>query len=386
MRIGIDARLFYQTNVCKYITNLIKNLQEIDYKNDYVLFVKNEDYENVKFQISSRQGRNKFQIIKADIKWHSIEEQIKFPYILERENLDLVHFPYFSVPILYKRPYIITIHDLIIHHFPTGKASTLPGHLYILKILVYKYVIKRAAQKAKKVISVSNSTKEEIMDHLKIPQDKIKVIYEAADQQISNPKSQIANKSINTKSKIQNPKYFLFVGNVYPHKNTERMIKAFEILLKYFPDTLLFFAGKQDYFYTRLEKIIKDEGLANNVRLLGFVQDENLAALYKNAVALVVPSLMEGFGLPALEAMANKCLVLASSIPALKEVCQKNAIYFDPYDIDDIAGKMKMAYLKDFDGEIIERAFERSKELSCEKMAEETLRVYENMGILTNGR
>ena len=382
MKIGIDARLFNQTGVGRYTSNLIENLLKIDKNNNYVLFVRNEDFDQVKLKIKnltrSTSSGQELQIIRVDIPWHSIKEQVYFSQILNNENLDLVHFPYFSVPISYNRPFIVTIHDLIIHHFPTGKASTHPSFIYMLKILGYKYVISRACKNAKKIIAVSKATKDEIVDHLKIPEDKISVIYEAADQQISNPKSQIANKSINTKSKIQNPKYFLFVGNVYPHKNTERMIKAFEILLKYFPDTLLFFAGKQDYFYTRLEKIIKDEGLANNVRLLGFVQDENLAALYKNAVALVVPSLMEGFGLPPLEAMSNMCLVLASDIKALKEICGEDALYFDPYDENDMAEKMKAAYLGEFDREIIERGFERSKEFSWRKMAKETLKIYKD--------
>jgi len=82
---------------------------------------------------------------------------------LEKEELDLVHFPYFSVPIYYRRPFVITIHDLIIHHYPTGKASTLPSPIYYAKLLGYKYVIKKAAQKAQKVITVSEATKEEIV-------------------------------------------------------------------------------------------------------------------------------------------------------------------------------------------------------------------------------
>jgi len=366
VKIGIDARLINQTGVGRYIQNLILQLSEIDKKNDYTLFVRKEDKENLKSQISNL----KWKIVIADIPWHSIKEQVQFAEILNREKLDLAHFPYFSVPIPYKRPFIVTIHDLIIHHFPTGKASTHSSLVYMFKILGYKYIISKACKKAKKIIAVSKATKDEIVDHLKVPQDKIKVIYEGVDDKITNSRSQIPNKS-------QNKKYFLFVGNVYPHKNVERLLKSFNIFLQYFPNTLLTFVGKEDFFYKRLKETVNKMDLDKKIIFYSGVLDKELGALYENSIAVVVPSLMEGFGLPALEAMANSCLVLASSIPSLKEICGENAIYFDPYEVDDMAEKMKKAYLKEYDEKIIERGFERSKEFSFHKMAEETLKIYE---------
>src|ERR1035437_588767 len=151
MKIGIDARLWNQTGVGRYIRNLVKNLQEIDLKNNYVLFVKPADFENVKSQITNP----KWKIIKSDINWHTVSEQVKFVLVLNKEKLDLVHFPYFSVPILYNKPFVVTIHDLIINHFSTGKASTLAYPLYLAKRAAYKFVIKRAAEKAKKIITPS---------------------------------------------------------------------------------------------------------------------------------------------------------------------------------------------------------------------------------------
>src|SRR3989344_4296296 len=106
MTIGIDCRLIRQTGVGRYINNLIENLLEIDKKNNYVVFVRKEDFDQVKFKIKNL----KLKIIPIDISWHSFREQTQFPKILESQKLDLVHFPYFSVPILYKGPYVITIH------------------------------------------------------------------------------------------------------------------------------------------------------------------------------------------------------------------------------------------------------------------------------------
>ena len=132
MKIGIDIRLWNQTGVGRYIRNLVLNLAEIDKKNGYVLFARSEDFQSIKSEIKNPN----WKLVKADIKWHSISEQINFPSILNKENLDLVHFPYFSVPIFYNKPYVLTIHDLIIDHFPTGKASTLFLPFYYFKIIL----------------------------------------------------------------------------------------------------------------------------------------------------------------------------------------------------------------------------------------------------------
>ncbi len=120
--------------------------------------------------------------------------------------------------------------------------------------------------------------------------------------------------------------------------------------------------------------------LTDKVIFLQNVNDEELASLYKNAIALVMPSLMEGFGLPALEAMANNCLVLASDIPSLIETCGNVALYFDPYNPKDIAEKIKAVCFNDlnhFSKNRIE-GLERAKVFSWLKMAKETLKVYEH--------
>jgi len=364
MRIGIDARLWSQTGVGRYIRNLVKNLQKIDFKNNYVLFVRTADFENVKSQITNP----KWKIIKSDINWHTISEQIKFTSVLNKQKLDLVHFPYFSVPIFYNRPFVVTIHDLIINHFPTGKASTLALPLYQLKLLGYKYVIKKAAQKAKKIITVSNATKDEIIDHLNIKENKIEVIYEAVDDKfkIENLKLKIGKYS----------KYFLYVGNAYPHKNLERLIQAFNEISKDYKDLKLILVGNKDYFYSRLEK----ENKSDRIVFHGKATDDELLSFYSNAIALVIPSLMEGFGLPVLEAMSLKCLVIASDIPAFIEIAENEILYFNPKDINDLREKLKDVIDNEskYKKEILDRAFEITKKFSWEKTARETLKVYES--------
>ncbi len=173
MKIGIDARLIKQTGVGRYVQELARNLAEIDKKNNYVLFLRTKDSQ---LQVS---GSN-FKIKSVDIRWHSLKEQIVMPWVLWKEHFDLVHFPYFSVPILYPGKFVVTIHDLILDHFDTGKASTWPVFIYKIKRLGYKLVMWIALHRAAKIITVSETTKREIVEHYKISPEKVAVTYESA--------------------------------------------------------------------------------------------------------------------------------------------------------------------------------------------------------------
>ncbi len=381
MRIGIDCRLWNESGVGRYIRNLVKHLQVLDKKNEYILFVLNKDYE----QLNSQFSNGNFHLRKADIRWHSIEEQINFPLLLNNQNLDLVHFPYFSVPFLYKRPFVVTIHDLILYDYSTGEASTLPLPLYKAKLLGYKFIISSAAKNSKKIIVPTNAVKEDILRNLKIASEKIVVTYEGIDETVSSIEYKELSMKKNTKYKILNTKYFLYVGNAYPHKNLERLLEAFQqfkIQNSKFKipvqNSKLILVGKEDFFYKRLKEKVKKMDVGDSIQFFGEVSDWELKELYKNAKALVLPSLMEGFGLPALEAMSNNCQVLASNTPALKEVCQDAAIYFDPYDVDDLAKKMEDINSNNgYDySENIKKGFQRSKMFSWKKMAEQTLKIY----------
>ncbi len=371
MRIGIDARLWNETGVGRYIRNLVENLLAIDSKNEYILFLTAKACQELKTQNAKRKNTpQNVTLIETNITWHSIEEQLGFSKILEKENLDLVHFPYFSIPIFYNKPFVMTIHDLIIHHFPTGKASTLPYPIYFLKRLGYKYVIKKAAQKAVKVIAVSQATKDEIVKHLHVSSDKIAVTYEGVEQRA---------KSKEQRAKSKDKEYILYVGNAYPHKNLERLIEAFALVVREFPEAKLVLVGKKNYFYDRLEEKVGKMGLKKSILFSGNVSDQELQSLYQDTQALIVPSLMEGFGLPGLEAMQSDCLVLASDIPSLREIYKDAAVYFDPLAVDSLHATIRevLENKKKF-ANYIEKGKKRALFFSWEKMAKETLKIYES--------
>ncbi|HSW89139.1 MAG TPA: glycosyltransferase family 1 protein, partial [Candidatus Saccharimonadales bacterium] len=300
MRIGIDGRLWNETGVGRYIRNLVANLAEIDKQNEYILFLRKKEYDTL-----ITPGNN-FRKRLADVQWHSFAEQTTFLNILYKENLDLMHFPYFSFPIFYKRPFVVTIHDLILFYYPTGKASRLPAFLYQLKLFAYERLMHHAVAHAEKILSVSNATKNELIHQLHADPEKVVVTYEG-----ENLETTIAPLGTDTGIHIPN-QYFLYVGNAYPHKNLEKLLKAFEEFSEETPQVDLVLVGKEDYFYEELQRKILEFKLVNSVTLVTSVTDAQLQSLYRGAIALVMPSLMEGFGLPTVEAMANNCLVLAS--------------------------------------------------------------------------
>src|SRR6185369_7835758 len=364
MRIGIDGRLWSETGVGRYIRNLVWELQNLDKENEYVLFV------TTGFKIQDLRLKNKnWKVVETDIHWHSVAEQTKFPNILYKENLDLMHFPYFSLPILYAKPFVVTIHDLIINHFPTGKASTLPYPLYMVKRLGYKFVMDHAVKNSQKIIVPLNSVKEDVIKEFDIPKEKVCVTYEGVESRIKNQESRK-----NTKYEIPDTKYFVYVGNAYPHKNLDFLIDGFGEFKKEFTDDVkLILVGKDDFFYKRLRGRIERENIENIV-LKHSVSDEELFALYANATAFVSASLMEGFGLSPLEAMSSSCPVLVSDIPSFREVCQDSAFYFDPKSVESLSHALDNVLSLDSKKrqEHIKNGLARVNDFSWKKMAEET--------------
>lgn len=370
MKIGIDCRFWSQTGVGRYTRNLIIELNKLDKKNDYVLFVRSEDFNEIKSMVNLPRSKagGQWSMVRCNIKWHSIAEQILFPAVLNRHELDLVHFPYFSHPIFYNKPFVITIHDLIINHFPTGKASTLPLPVYVLKLLAYQKILKHAVKKSKKIIVPLEFVKNDLVRTLNVPQSKIEVIPEGFDENIKQSKNQ------NTKYHMPNTKYLLYVGNAYPHKNLIKLIEGFyKANLK---NVNLVMVGKDDYFYKQLEK-----KKFRNLIFLHDVADSELFHLYSNSIAAVSASLMEGFGLLPLEAFGSGTIPVISNIPSFREVCGGSAIYFNPQDADDIAQKLIEAskLSKEKRKEMIDEGKEIVKKFSWSKMAKQTLRAYNSL-------
>lgn len=175
-------------------------------------------------------------------------------------------------------------------------------------------------------------------------------------------------------------KYFLYVGNAYPHKNLERLLEAMLQVTGYKSQVKLVLVGNEDYFYKKLKDKVKEMGLEDVIVFWGPADRKELANLYKNAIALVFPSLMEGFGLPAIEAMANGCLVMVSDIPVFHEVLGEAAVYFNQDDMNDLAEKMIDVIGEPEKYESFKtKGFDQARRYSWQKLARQTLAIYQEL-------
>jgi len=373
MRIGIDARLYGTKHggIGRYIQELIKNLELEDQSNEYYILLSAEGF------ATYEPGQKNFHKVKASYKIYGLGEQLLLPILLYKYNLNLMHFPHFNVPWLYAKRYIVTIHDLIISHYPSSRSTTLNPLLYRLKLLVYNLVVKQAAQRAFKIIAVSEFTKSDIVRFLKINPFKIHVVYEGVDlpAQVGDC-SQVLNK-LNLDNN-----FILYVGSAYPHKNLEKLAEAFGSVKKDFPELKLVLVGRDNFFYQRLkaelkEKLTNETSVLDSIIFAGYLNDEDLACLYQSAKAYVFPSLLEGFGLPPLEAANYGLPVISSKASCLPEVLGESAVYFNPESLIEMTEKIEEVLGDEtLRQKLIIAGHENLTRFSWRKMAEEILALY----------
>jgi glycosyltransferase involved in cell wall biosynthesis len=373
VRIGIDARFLGPegTGVGRYVEKLLEQLQEIDHENKYVVFLRKSNYYLF-------QPRNpNFAKVLADARWYSLKEQLLMPLKINQVRVDLMHFPHFNISIFSSKPFVVTIHDLTKNEYYGASSTTRVLPVYYLKHKVYEGVISLAVNRSRKIIVPTNFTKQKLMTSFDVAEDKIRVTYEAADKVFAEwgrkAVSEGKVRQILYKYGLTRP-YLVYVGNAYPYKNLDRLLEALKLMD---PKVKLINPCTRSSFYDRLAERVKVLGLKNRVILPGFVPDEDLAVLYKAAEAYVFPSLSEGFGIPMLESFAVGLPVVASNASCLPEVGADAALYFDPCSPTDMAEKIqKVISDKDLRREMVEKGLKRAAEFSWRKMAEETLRVY----------
>jgi glycosyltransferase involved in cell wall biosynthesis len=366
MKIGIDCRMYSPafTGIGRYVLELTENLQKIDHENEYVLFFNDPEFRHYK----PKSERIKKVLVNAQ--HYSLAEQIRFPRILKKEKLDLMHFTHFNAPIFYNRPFVTTIHDLTLTLFP-GQKMTSPFHR-----LAYHAVIKHAVKKARKVIAVSKNTKNDLKKFLGVKKDKVEVIYEGVNPEFKETKGHRIE-IVRKKYGLIKP-FLLYTGVFRSHKNLVNLIKAFNILKKsYKLDSNLVITGREDKHYPEIKNTIDELKLRDDVVLPGLVPEEDLISLYSAAEVYVFPSLYEGFGLPPLEAMKCGTPVACSHASCMPEICGNAAAYFDPEDISDMAKQIHKVYTDPhLQKQLIKNGHQQVNKYSWEKMAQETLKLY----------
>lgn len=383
-RIGIDARFYgpIGKGLGRYTQEIVDNIIKLDEVNEYVIFLTQANFEQFVCD-----GERVTKVL-ADVRWYTLKEQLIMPWLLAKARLDLVHFPHFNVPFLYFGKFVVTIHDLILIKYPTVRATTLSPWLYWLKNWAYRAVIWLAVHRAREIITVSEFTRQDVLKHFSLPSDKVKVIYEGVANLAKSRDSLFAKNSHDKEAlsryNISKP-FLLYVGNVYPHKNLERLLKVFGKIRNKQPDLRLVLVGKGDYFYEQLKaKATKmslwQTGPKSPIIFSGYVSDDDLEILFKEALAYVFPSLYEGFGLPPLEAMAKGCAVVSSDRSCLPEILGEAALYFNPEDETDMEAKIAKIISDDsLRSKLIAKGYEQVKLYSWWECARATNVIYKKV-------
>jgi glycosyltransferase involved in cell wall biosynthesis len=324
VRIGIDARKLHDFGIGTYIRNLLRQLARIDSQTDFVILCRPEDRGTL-----AALGEN-FRPVPETSGNYSVAEQITIPLALLRERVTLFHAPHYVLPPLVRCRSVVTIHDCIHLMFP----QYLPNRF----ALAYaKTSMRLAARRATRIMTVSESSKRDILRYVDTQPEKIDVIYNAYDDRFAIEPREDDVVRVRERYQLQD-EFVLYAGNVKPHKNLERLIEAFHLVRKRGLDHLkLVLIGDEISKYTALRRAVHQHQLHKYVRFLGYLPEDTLAVMYRLAGVFVFPSLYEGFGLPPLEAMASGTPVVTSNVSSLPEVAGDAAVLVDPYNPHAIA-------------------------------------------------
>jgi glycosyltransferase involved in cell wall biosynthesis len=364
VRIGIDARKLQDFGIGTYIRNLLRELAKLDRQTEYVLLTKPEHMD-----VAKTLGEN-FRAVPDSSGQYSIAEQISVPFAVRRERVDLFHATHYVLPALTPSRSVVTIHDCIHLMFPDYMRNRL-GYAYARASLY------TAAHKSDRIFTVSEQSKRDILKFFNVPPEKIVVTPNAIDDRFSVPPSEEHVMQIRERYQLSHS-YLLYVGNIKPHKNLERLIEAFHLVRSQGRSELeLIIIGDEISKLQSLRRAIHKYDIHRSVRFLGYVPDNTLAVLYRLASVFVFPSLYEGFGLPPLEAMASGTPVVTSNVSSLPEVVGDAAVLVDPYSAEAIAdgilSVLRSTHLRD---DLRERGLKRAQEYSWARSVQRVRDIY----------
>lgn len=355
--IAIDARII-NSSTGRYVERLIHYLEKIDTTNTYSILVRKKDEH---FYTPTNPN---FTVRVANYADYSFSEQVGFLRFLNKLNADLVHFCMPQQPILYRKPHVTTVHDLTLLKTYNSDKNWL---LFHIKQLVGKAVFKIISHTSAKIFVPTKYTQQDLENYTQAAVGKTVLTYESADKLHAHK---------TTPYKHGFKQYLLYVGQQSDYKNIVRLGEAHQQLLKKYPDLGLILVGKlnasaqknKDYFTKHKFR---------NIEFTGFVPDEQRDWLYDNAAAYVFPSLMEGFGLPGLEAMQYDAPVISSNATCLPEVYEAAAHYFNPYDVTDMARAInEVLQSKSLQRKLVRQGRMQVKKYSWKQMAQQTLEQY----------
>jgi glycosyltransferase involved in cell wall biosynthesis len=387
MRIGVDATCWgNKRGFGRFTRELLEAILEIDTTNEYLFFIdgNTEDRDAIPPRVKKIVAKTDISPLKAASA--DSRRSLKDLWAMSREVLrhktDVFFFPasYSYFPVFNRTKIIVTLHDVIAEHhpeliFPNAKSK-----------FFWKLKQNAAIRQANLIATVSEYSKQQIVEYFKLPASRLRVISEAARPIFKVMPSNGATCEVLARYGLKtDEKFLLYVGGISPHKNLSAMINAFADIAKNQPELKLVLVGDytDDPFfsaYPALKKQVAELGLANKVVFTGFIADEDLVYLYNAAALLVFPSLEEGFGLPAIEAMACGTPVAASNRGSLPEVLGTVGLFFDPHDSKNMADVIRQILADDnLRGKMKQNGLIRAQQFLWKKAAQDALKIFEEV-------
>jgi len=371
-RILFDGRFLSLSHagIGRYSMELLRHLLPLDTKQKYTVIVQRGTQITGDLAQKMNERENPVEVVEVDARHYSVAEQINLPVILKSLRPDLIHFPHFNHPYIFKGDFVVTIHDLTLSLYAERGGKLKQG--------IYKRVISHAARKSKRILTVSDFVKKELIKEFDLLPQKVVTTYNGIDEEFKK----ITNPRILKKAEqygLKKP-YILSVGQWRTHKNLLRLVDAYAQVVKdkrFTNHFDLVFVGKVDAKYPELQEKVSRLGLKDSIKFTGFVPDEDLPIIYNNAMLFVFPSLSEGFGLPGLEAQSCGVPVASSDKTSLPEIFGDGAIYFNPMNTNDIAAKIKKVLGEEkLRSNLISAGLQNAKRFSWKETARKTLEVY----------
>lgn len=351
--IVIDARII-NTSTGRYVERLIHYLEKIDTTNRYTLLIPTKDKD---FYTPTNQN---VTVVPCDVANYSVAEQTTLLSQLNALKPDLVHFCMPQQPIAYTGKKITTIHDLTLLKTYNSDKNWLIFHV---KQIIGRFVFSRVCATNNTILVPTLFTKKEVETTFPSSIDKTVLTYEAADKYQANKTTPYPH---------QFKQFILYVGQQSDYKNIARLGDAHQKLLKTHPDLGLILVGRINKSAEK-NKAYFERNNYTNIHFTGFVDDAQRDWLYENCAAYVFPSLMEGFGLPGLEAMHYDAPVVSSNATCLPEVYGDAAHYFDPNSTNDMSEKIdQVLTTPTLRAQLIKNGQAQVKKYSWQKMAQQT--------------
>jgi glycosyltransferase involved in cell wall biosynthesis len=378
MKIGINS-LFFQfpsNGSGQYLSYLVKALAEVDQQNEYVLLgahpIDQSSSSSISFPYRVKPVPG--LVASNDNVEKLIWEQYTGPAAARKAGVDVFHVPYFAPPYFPRTPTVVTIHDVIPLRLPLYRAGA--------SVNAYMKLVTRAAYKATLVITISQHAKQDIIDALHLPAERIRVIYEAAGDKYRPITNEAKLAEVRERYGI-GPRYILYLGGLDARKNVSQLVKAFAHVYQQVgdPSLQLLIVGNPDKqsgpLFPDPRPVAADLGMTGQI-VYRYIEEEDKPAIYSGARVFVFPSLYEGFGLTPLEAMSCGSPVICSNRTSLPEVVGDAAISLDPDDTRAMVEAMCNVLTKsDLSADLRARSLQRATQFSWHKTATETVAAYE---------